>query len=104
MPSSFLYSILVTIADAHSDENPIVFLDIEMGGEILGRIVIELFANVCPKTAENFRALCTGEKGVGQLGKPLHYKNSIFHRVIKDFMLQFGGMFPLHFSILRSLS
>lgn len=80
----------MTIADAHSDENPRVFLDINMGGESLGRIVIELFANVCPKTAENFRALCTGEKGVGRAGKPLHYKNSIFHRVIKDFMLQFG--------------
>lgn len=75
---------------AHSDENPLVYLDIFMDGETLGRIVIELFANICPKTAENFRALCTGEKGMGQLGKPLHYKGSIFHRVIKDFMLQFG--------------
>lgn len=81
---------VMTIAKAHDEKNPVVYLDVACGGELLGRIVIELFANICPKTAENFRALCTGEKGEGKLGKPLHYKNSIFHRVIKDFMLQFG--------------
>merc|ERR1712050_84435 len=73
---------------------PVVYLDIEVEGEgPLGRIILELFNDLVPKTAENFRALCTGEKGKGATtGKPLHYKGSIFHRVIKKFMLQ-GGDF-----------
>uniref|UniRef100_A0A8R1YAN0 Peptidyl-prolyl cis-trans isomerase n=1 Tax=Pristionchus pacificus TaxID=54126 RepID=A0A8R1YAN0_PRIPA len=71
---------------------PRVFFDVEIGGKPTGRIVMELFNDVCPKTAENFRALCTGEKGKGKSGKPLHYKGSIFHRVIPKFMLQ-GGDF-----------
>lgn len=51
-----------------------------------GRIVFELRADVAPKTAENFRALCTGEKGAGRSGVPLHYKSSTFHRVIPNFV------------------
>jgi hypothetical protein len=71
---------------------PRCFFDIEVGGLPIGRVVMELFSDVCPRTAENFRVLCTGEKGIGSLGKPLHYQGSIFHRVIKDFMIQ-GGDF-----------
>jgi peptidylprolyl isomerase len=72
--------------------NPQVFFDINIGGRAAGRIVFELFADTTPKTAENFRALCTGEKGIGQSGKPLHYKGSSFHRIIQQFMCQ-GGDF-----------
>ena len=65
-----------------------VFFDITIGGEPAGRIIMELRGDVVPKTAENFRALCTGEKGMGKSKKPLHYKGSSFHRVIPGFMCQ----------------
>ncbi|XP_015875370.1 peptidyl-prolyl cis-trans isomerase CYP19-3 [Ziziphus jujuba] len=72
--------------------NPKVFFDILIGKMKAGRVVMELFADVTPKTAENFRVLCTGEKGIGISGKPLHYKGSTFHRIIPNFMCQ-GGDF-----------
>lgn len=64
-------------------DNPRVYLDLDLGGEPLGRLAIELYADVVPRTAENFRALCTGEAGVGTKGKRLHYKGSAFHRYSK---------------------
>ena len=68
-----------------------VWFDVSIDGEIAGRVTFQLFEDT-PKTSENFRALCTGEKGVGKSGKPLHYKGSPFHRVIDGFMAQ-GGDF-----------
>ena len=68
--------------------NPQVFFDITIDGKNAGRIKFELYANDVPKTAENFRCLCTGERGLSEIHKkPLHYKGSHFHRVIPDFML-----------------
>jgi peptidylprolyl isomerase len=69
-----------------------VYFDIAIGSEPDRRIVMELFDDVTPTTAENFRALCTGEKGMGKAGKPLHFKGSLFHRIIPNFMAQ-GGDF-----------
>lgn len=68
-----------------------MYFDVEIGGPPAQRIVMDLYADT-PNTSENFRCLCTGERGVGKSGKPLHYKGSRFHRVIQGFMAQ-GGDF-----------
>lgn len=58
----------------------------------VGRVIIELRKDVIPKTAENFRCLCTGEKGIGVNGRPLHYKGIKFHKVQRLFMVQGGDV------------
>eukprot|EP01023_Acetabularia_acetabulum_P052302 TRINITY_DN5799_c0_g1_i7.p1 TRINITY_DN5799_c0_g1~~TRINITY_DN5799_c0_g1_i7.p1 ORF type:complete len:183 (-),score=30.20 TRINITY_DN5799_c0_g1_i7:231-779(-) len=71
-------------------DNPVVFFDVGIGGVPAGRIKMELWSDVCPKTAENFRQFCTGE--CRKNGLPMGFKGSSFHRVIKGFMIQ-GGDF-----------
>lgn len=93
------------VAEALNRGNQVVFFDVVMGGDErgaggsgggggseVGRVKIELFVKQCPKTCENFRRFCTGEHFDGVNGQPVGYKNSVFHRVIKDFMIQ-GGDF-----------
>ena len=68
-----------------------VYMDIEIGSVDKGRIVMELFQELLPKTVENFRALCTGE-----LGMNMHYKTRNFPRVIPGFMMQGGKIVPMN--------
>lgn len=64
-----------------ADANPVVFFDITLGGEKLGRIKMELFKDVVPRTAENFRQFCTGETKNNR-GQPQGYKGCKFHRIV----------------------
>jgi peptidyl-prolyl isomerase H (cyclophilin H) len=78
------------LEEAIARGNPVVFFDISIAGVPAGRIKIELFADICPKTAENFRQLCCGEHR--RNSQPVGYKGSSVHRVIKGFVIQ-GGDF-----------
>ncbi len=83
----------MTKADSSLAVSSRCFFDVTVGGVRVGRVVFQLFDHVAPKTCKNFRSLCTGEAGIGQnTEKPLHYKGTTFHRVIKGFMIQ-GGDF-----------
>mmetsp|Transcript_20209 Transcript_20209/g.37670 ORF Transcript_20209/g.37670 Transcript_20209/m.37670 type:complete len:332 (-) Transcript_20209:167-1162(-) len=73
------------------DEKVVVFIKLKVGKKKIGRVCFELFEDV-PLAAENFRALCTGEKGFGKYGKPLHYEGSVFYRKTGDFCIE-GGDF-----------
>ena len=80
-----------SIFDELTDKsNSIVFFDICVGESKSERVYFELFNNITPKTCENFRQLCTGEQI--RNGKPIGYKNTHFHRIVKDFVVQ-GGDF-----------
>jgi len=77
---------------SESGMNVRVFLEIDVGDSTPpGRVELLLFMEHYPKTAENFRAVCTGEKGKGRLGKMLHYKGSYFHRIVPGFVCQGGN-------------
>eukprot|EP00440_Ansanella_granifera_P075355 gb/GFBE01081777.1/.p1 GENE.gb/GFBE01081777.1/~~gb/GFBE01081777.1/.p1 ORF type:complete len:457 (+),score=125.66 gb/GFBE01081777.1/:1-1371(+) len=70
------------------------FFDIEIDGKEMGRIVFGLYGDICPRTVENFRCLCTGEKGTSEeTGEQLHYKGTRFHRVLPGFCIQGGQTF-----------
>ena len=74
-------------------------MDVCIEGELIGRLVFELYKHLCPKTCANFVALCTGEKGTSASGTRLSYVNSLFHRVVKKGWIQGGGK-PMHEIIL----
>ena len=94
-PASFRGLPRLTAAPRHAQDVPPdttpttkVFFDVSIGDEPAGRVVFGLYGNVAPRTAENFRQLCTGESGNTASGVPRHFKGSKFHRIITGFMVQ----------------
>ncbi|XP_058585545.1 NK-tumor recognition protein isoform X11 [Neofelis nebulosa] len=81
-----------------AQDRPQCHFDIEINREPVGRIMFQLFSDICPKTCKNFLCLCSGEKGLGKTtGKKLCYKGSTFHRVVKNFMIQGGDFSEGHY-------
>ncbi|KAL0481174.1 peptidyl-prolyl isomerase H [Acrasis kona] len=76
--------------DMLDSSNPLMYLDVSIGGENIGRIIIELYSHITPKTAENWRQLCVG--GFQKDGKEYTFKKNKFHRIIKDFIVQAGDL------------
>ncbi|XP_020863833.1 putative inactive peptidyl-prolyl cis-trans isomerase-like 6 isoform X2 [Phascolarctos cinereus] len=73
-------------------KRPMVFLEISINEQSIGRLIFELYADLCPKTCQNFQSLCTGNAGFSQSGLKLHYKHTIFHRLVKNGWLQGGDI------------
>jgi len=97
-PAPLIYTLSVQAYKSKvlKTQHPFVFLDVAIKGEPIGRLLIELYSNLCPKAVENFRSLCTGEKGYferqdGSRVK-LHYESSIFHRLVKNGWIQGGDI------------
>lgn len=93
--------VIFALSIAHREEEKVevvqeithrVYLDVDIDKQHIGRIVIGLYGQVVPKTVENFRALCTGELGKSASGKALHFKGTLFHRIIPGFMIQGGDI------------
>ncbi|KAI9123465.1 hypothetical protein K1719_004765 [Acacia pycnantha] len=91
----FAFSVSKRVEEKPEEEPEIthrVFLDVDIDDQRLGRIIIGLYGQVVPKTVENFRVLCTGEKGKSSNGLKLHYKGTRFHRIISGFVIQGGDI------------
>lgn len=83
---------LLAIGDTSGHSRPQVYLDIGIDGRPAGRIECELFSDAVPRTAENFRALCTGEMGQGRLGKEMHFKDCPFHKIVPNYVVACGDI------------
>ena len=90
--AAFMMLVALAAADTLDTVTQKVFFDMNKNGQPVGRLVFGLFGNTVPKTAKNFAMLADGSAGMGVSGKPLHFKGSKFHRIIRDFMAQ-GGDF-----------
>ncbi|KAK2647857.1 hypothetical protein Ddye_015346 [Dipteronia dyeriana] len=85
LPPLYLFSVM-------TNTNPRVFFDLTISDHPTGRFVMKMFADSIPRTAENFHARCTEEKGISKVGKPLHYKRSTFHSVVPGYMVHGGDI------------